>query len=62
MMIGRSQCAAMSLTMALVKAPPIVEVPIMIVGRTLRTTSANRIPRVEPSTRFHWSTSARDRA
>ncbi len=39
-MIGRSQYSAISLTIASVKAPPFVEVPSRIVGRTLRMTSA----------------------
>ena len=41
MMIGRSVCVAMSRTMCSVNAPPCVDVPISMVGRTLRTTSAN---------------------
>ena len=41
MMIGRSVCAAMSRTMCSVNAPACVDVPINMVGRAWRTTSAN---------------------
>ena len=39
-MIGRSVCAAISLTIASVKLPEAVDAPISIVGFTRRTTSA----------------------
>ena len=39
MMIGRSQCRAISLTMFSLKAPCWAEVPMRMVGLTLRTTS-----------------------
>ncbi len=43
-MIGRSVCAAISLTIASVKLPGAVDAPISIVGRTRRTTSARPMP------------------
>ena len=43
-MIGRSVCAAISLTIASVKLPAAVEAPISMVGFTRRTTSARPIP------------------
>ena len=45
MMIGRSQCPAMSRTSASVNAPAWVDVPISIVGRTFATVSARPISR-----------------
>ena len=43
-MIGRSVCAAISLTIASVKLPATVDAPISIVGFTRRTTSARSTP------------------
>ena len=43
-MIGRSVCAAISLTIASVKLPAAVDAPISIVGFTRRTTSAKPMP------------------
>ena len=43
-MIGRSVCAAMSLTIASVKLPDAVDAPISMVGFTRRTTSARPMP------------------
>ena len=60
MMIGRRTCAAISVTIASVKAPGWVEVPISMVGRPRATTSASPI-RPSPS-RGQPLTSAAGRA
>jgi hypothetical protein len=44
MMIGRSTVEAMSLTIASVKAPACVDVPMSMVGRAFATTSARLMP------------------
>ena len=67
MMIGRWTCAAISATIASVKAPGWVEVPISMVGRLRATTSASPIrpwpsraqPRTSPAGRAYGTWKSR---